>query len=315
MFNFPPRLSDSVILAILVLIVVLLSILDVLPYLCGFLFHYDEPNNRLSRSLQASEYINSMVLVMGLAIPLLLDILIDIRLIKFPLLVPRILIACSCLLTHAIFYFSEPSITLFIGLYRARIYSIAGALAIFLFQTHHSGKEKLVGSLIVLTGFCYNLFVTCADIRPSLAMNAFRLTFRFLLGSEILAVCLWNIYRVGHEPREVLSSTSRKLTLIYTIILAIFYFGKFVIWFSFGAKPWEHITVKELICYNTLEALTMLGAIVLPARLARFETHENEVRHLACLLTLPCPALPCLSLFSLSLISPTPPVCPSACAC
>jgi hypothetical protein len=48
MFNFPPRLSDSVILAILVLIVVLLSILDILPYLCGSLFYYDEPNNRLS---------------------------------------------------------------------------------------------------------------------------------------------------------------------------------------------------------------------------------------------------------------------------
>jgi hypothetical protein len=240
-----------------------------------------------------------MVLAMGLALPLLLDILIDIRFIKFPLLVPRLLIVCSCLITHGIFYFSsEPSITLFIGLYRARMYAIAGALAIFLFQTHHSGKEKLVGSLIYLTGVCYNLFVTCADVRPTLAMNAFRLTFRFLLGSEILAICLWFIHRVRHEPREVLSSSSRKLTLIYTIILAIFYFGRFAIWLSFGAKPWDEITAVQLICYNMLEALTMLGAIVLPARLARFETHENEVSLLTFPLCLPVCLCPPISLSS-----------------
>jgi signal transduction histidine kinase len=283
-FNFKNfQFNEKTTIYFLTIIFLCLGLMDLLPYFCQYQFSYDDNNNQFASSLQSNEYLNSMVFVIGLSIPLFLDIMIDLRFISFNLLLPRILIVCGCLITHLIFYFSltspssSSSITLFIGLYRIREYLIAGGLIIFLFQTQRSKYDQIIGTIILVTGVAYNLLLTWSDVKTNSILKIIIFCFRILLGIELLTLCLWYMNIVRQELSEIMSSKSMKLTLIYTIILAFFFFLLFVIWFIFGSKPWENISIGELVAYNILEACTMLGAIIIPARLARFETHANEI--------------------------------------
>jgi signal transduction histidine kinase len=276
------QLKETTTLFILTMIFICLGFVDLVPYLCQDKYVYDKNDNTFASSLNSNDYLNSMVFVIGLSIPLFLDILIDIRFISLNLLIPRILIICGCLVTHLVFYFtlkssSSSSITLFVGLYRMREYLIAGGLVIFLFQTQRSKYDKIIGMIILGTGVAYNLLLTWSDVKTYLILDILTLCFRILLAIELVALCLWYMNIVRQELSEIMSSKSMKLTLIYTVILATFFFLLFAIWYGFGYKSWEKISVGELVAYNMLEACTMLAAIIIPARLVRLETHANEV--------------------------------------
>jgi signal transduction histidine kinase len=276
--DFFSQLNQTTTLAMIILC---LGFMDLVPLFCQEKFLYDKTDNKFSISLQSNDFLNSMVFVVGLSIPLFLDILIDIRFIPLNLLIPRILIVCGCFVTHLVYYFtlksSSSSITLFVGLCRMREFLIAGGLVMFLFQTQRSKYDKIIGIIILGTGMAYNILLTWSEVKTYWILNKMAVFFQILVAIELVLLCLWYMNIVRKELSEIMSSKSMKLTLIYTVILATYFFLFPVIWYSFGLKSWGEISVGELVAYNMLEAGAMLAAIVIPARLVRLETHANEV--------------------------------------
>lgn len=262
---------------LLVLFLIILSFLDLIPYICGYNYYYDIQTSKFYTSLNSSIYNQSVVFIIGVTIPLFLEILIDIRYINLDLVFPRILVVGGLLLTQSIFYFSEGNITLYMGLYRARGLALAGGLIIFLFESHSTKYDKIIGGCTVFTGIFYTMFTTWADLKKSETYSAVLFVFRVLAGLELVLLCLW-YYTAAYKERDyIMTSTSRKLTLAYTLILASYFFLIYGIWFIYGAQAWENIGSHELICYNLIEGCSMLAAIIVPARLLRLESHANEV--------------------------------------
>lgn len=269
--------NSSLLIILLVILLIIISFSDLIPYLLNYKYYYDNNNTKFYNSLQSSNYIHSIVLIIGINIPLFLEILIDIHYINLNLVFPRILLIGGILLTNCIFYFSIRSITLFIGLYRARGVALAGGLIIFLFESHSSKYDKTIGVCTILTGIFYSAFTTWSDLTHNRTNTIILFVFRVIAGIQLICLCIWYFSAALKQMNEILSSTSKKLTLIYTVILAVYFFMVYGIWFIYGAQPWQNIGSNELVCYNILETCTMLAAVIFPSRLARLESFANEV--------------------------------------
>ena len=262
---------------LLVFILILMSFLDILPSICSLSYYYDNKSTKFYSSLHSTAYLQSIVFIIGITIPLLLEILIDIRYINWELVFPRILVVGGLLITQCIFYFSNRSITLFVELYRARGLILSGGLIIFLFESHSSKYDKIISNATLFTGIIYSLFTTWIDIKDYKIFALILLIFRIIAGIELISLCLIYFTSAYKEREDIKTSTSRKLRLAYAIMLALYYICVYGVWFIYGAQPWENVSSNELICYNILEACTMLAAIIVPARLLRLESYSNEV--------------------------------------
>jgi hypothetical protein len=300
------RALDQYLLYLLLFLFIVIGAIDLGPFFFNQKFVYDEPTNQLHRAFHSSDYLTSTVLVIGLSIPLLLDIFIDLSYISLKFLIPRIILVTGCLITHLVFYISVislpssslDSVTLFVGLYRTREYFIAGSLVTFLFQTSPSKYDKMISFLMLITGIAYNAVLTWYGLHQSPDLVPAIIVLKILLFGEFFGLSLWYLHLVCHERSETLTSSSKKLILIYLLLVSLFFVGVLIIWFSCGARTWDRTGATELISYNFLEACTMLTAIILPARLTRLETHAREVS-------------PILLSLSLSLSVSQPTVSPS----
>jgi hypothetical protein len=280
------KVVDKYLLHFILFLFITLAVIDLIPFLCQKKFHFDQSTNPLHQAFHSTDYITSAVLVIGLSIPLLLDVFIDLSYISFNFLIPRIILITGCLFTHLIFYISVislpssslDSVTLFVSLYRTREYFIAGSLVTFLLQASPSRYDKMITLLILITGIAYLGFLTWSNLSPhSSCLIPIVTGLHILVFCEYIGLFLWYLYLVCHKRTETLTSSSKKLTLIYLILVTLFLFGGGVIWYLCGAIAWGETGATQLIAFNLLEACVMLAAIILPARLTRLETHAREV--------------------------------------
>lgn len=251
-----------------------------LPSILNYNYNYfqNDQNNQFLFEMKSQLFLGIQLLAMGVSLPMLFDILLDIKDIPLKLLIPRILISFGLLFTTLIYYFlSQNNPTLYVGTYRARLSCIFCSLTLSLYECETNKRNKLISLSIIFVAIAYG----CCNTWNGILFNSvIPIIVNILIGTLVtLGVIRVFIYisDVRKSFGEVMSTTSKKIAFIYGFLCSCYMIGVYTIWFSFGARPWNNISVSEVTLYTILDVVIGIIAVNLPSKISRGEAAVYRV--------------------------------------
>jgi hypothetical protein len=257
-----------------IFVIIFVSIFAFLPTFMNDEYEFPQ-DHKLIRGINSQRHLNIISIAIGTAIPMLIEILMDYK--DFPLyvLLPRLLIVAGILIPNAILLFSNRTPTLFLNIFQSRSTLIAGGLLIALFDSGNSLPHQV--TVVITTLSCAAFMITSTlgldDSNIRMVSNGLY----FLCLAEALLICLWYARRVIRDWSEVMKSTTRKTTLIHSILISVYACLPSIVNVSYGAKAWGETTSSELTVYTAIDICVAVIAISIPSRLVRQENYRVQV--------------------------------------
>lgn len=234
-----------------------------LPYIINQPFQLGD--GRITESIVSQDLRTAEVVAVSMALPLLCDVVMDINLIAWENLLPRLLMILGLLVpTLVVLLFHSHDASFYFCVYQARSVLVCGGLICYLVNLDVVRYASI--GLFAIAMIMINLTMWQAFSSPSIAMDVFLQLSQIVYGLYILYfLCVYA------RPK------SSKYLLLYVFMINFYIISNVINWGIHGFHIFQGASSSELTGYITIEIVTAVVAIAGPARMTREEGLINRV--------------------------------------
>ena len=227
-------------------------------------------------SSRSKIFLDALVVAMAIAVPMLMDAIMDHRL-SFRITLPRYMLLLSQLGPNLIMYLHQqtpkPVVYLLCAIHAREVLFIGSLMSYFVGMRGSKGHARATLLFTFLFALSINLHNASYFISSSVILSlSLVISAVSLVGIIILCLNFCRKWRQRPQAHELHS-------IIYVTCLIFDLLAKWVVYAATGMKGWDDRTGMYFACLTIVDSVVAIGASTLPGRMAREEAAYAKVRY------------------------------------